>query len=339
MARARNRALRLAVVALSLLIGIAPAPPALAQQAAPKPAPASTAGNSAEYARTIAAAMRAFNLHHWDDALALFEQAHGQKPNARTLRGMGQCQYELHHYAAAASYLTQALIDSRSPLPPDQRNATADLLARASAAVGNVELQITPRDAELFIDGARVELPESSTLQLDPGHHELSAKAPGYELLIVQVEVASGSNSVTLALPASRRPVAMAAPKLIAPPPTASPAEAPRERRPIKVGLAVTGALIGVGGLVAAGATGLIALKKSDQLHDACPSNACPSEKRTELDDARKLALVSNVMWGVGALGVGVFLIGVLLPKKSKQDDSATTVQVGLGSVSLRGSF
>src|SRR5689334_2350734 len=122
-----------AVTALALLISVVPLPRALAQQAAPKPAPTTTtgAGNSAEYARTIAAALRAFNLHHWDDALALFEQAHAQKPNARTLRGMGQCQYELHHYAAAASYLTQALIDSRNPLPPDQRNTTADLLARA----------------------------------------------------------------------------------------------------------------------------------------------------------------------------------------------------------------
>lgn len=324
-----------ALTALALLLGIATASLASAQQAAPKPAAAS----SAEYARTMAAAQRAFNLHHWDDALALFEQAHTQKPNARTLRGMGQCQYELHHYAAAASFLTQALIDSRNPLPPEQRNATADLLARASASVGNVELQITPRDAELYVDGARVDLPESGMLQLDPGHHELSAKAPGYELLIVQVEVASGSNSVTLALPASRKPVALAPPKVIAPGPIAPPEEPPRERRPVKIGLAVTGAIIGVGGLVAAGATGLMALKKSDQLHDACPNDACPSEKRSELDDARKLALISNVMWGVGALGVGVFLIGVLLPNKHEKDDSAPTVQVGLGNVSLRGSF
>jgi hypothetical protein len=315
--------------------------PALAQDAASKPpaARASSGASNAEYPRTLAAAQRAFNLHHWDDALTLFEQAHALKPNARTLRGMGQCLYELHRYGAAAGFLTQALIDARNPLPNDQRNATADLLARANAAAGSVQLELKPRDAELFVDGAKVEVPESGTLQLDPGHHELSAKAPGYELLIVQVEIASGQNALTLVLPEARGPVTVApasdvkALPELTPPPRPDPS-----RRRIKLGLTISGAIIAAGGLIGAGGTGLAAVKQGQELHDACPNNACPASQRDEIDHARRLAMVSNVMWGVGALGVGLFLTGVLLPQRHEKRDG-TRLHMSLTGVDLRGSF
>jgi hypothetical protein len=315
--------------------------PALAQDAAAEPpsARASSGASNAEYARTVAAAQRAFNLHRWDDALTLFEQAHALKPNARTLRGMGLCLYEQHRYVAAAGYLTQALIDARNPLPSDQRNATADLLARANAAAGSVQLELTPRDAELFVDGAKVEVPESGTLQLDPGHHELSAKAPGYELLIVQVEIASGPNALTLVLPAARRGVAAAsAPELRAlPEVTPPPGPEPRRRR-VKLALTITGAIIAAGGLIGAGGAGLAAVKQGQELHDACPNNACPASQRDEIDHARGLAMASNVLWGVGALGFGLFLTGVLLPQRQEKRDG-TTLHLSLTGVDLRGSF
>jgi hypothetical protein len=309
---------------------------ALAQTA---PAAAQTAGaSSAEYNRTMGAAQRAFNLHHWDDALQLYEQAHALKPNARTLRGMGACQFELHRFVAAAGALTQALLDSRSALSSEQRNATADLLARASAAIGSVQLELTPRTAELMIDGVRVDVPPSGELmQIDPGHHELSARAPGYELLIVQVEIVSGTNAVTLTLPQSRAPVLAVAAPVAAAPVSAPPPEAPSRRKPLKRGLIVTGAILGGGGLIAATTTGLLALTKSNDLHDRCPNNACAESEQHALDKARKLALISNVMWGVTAAGAGVLLIGILL--SDRHDKQSATLGVGPSGVSLHGNF
>jgi hypothetical protein len=288
----------------------------------------------------MGAAQRAYNLHHWDDALQLYEQAHALKPNARTLRGMGSCQFELHHFVAAAGALTQALLDSRSPLKADQRSATADLLARASAAIGSVQLELTPRSAELMIDGVRVEVPPSGELmQLDPGHHELSARAPGYELLIVQVEIVSGPNAVTLALPASRAPLLAIAAPVVAAPVHAPPPEPPSRRKPLKRGLMVTGAILGGGGLIAASTTGILALTRSNDLHDRCPDNACPESEQHKLDQARTLALISNVMWGVTAAGAGVFLIGILLPDGRDKKTASATLGVGPTGVALHGNF
>jgi hypothetical protein len=311
---------------------------AMAQASAAAPQAASSA-TGAEYARTMGAALRAYNLHHWDDALPLYEQAHALKPNARTLRGMGGCLYEMHRFVAAAGYLTQALLDTRSPLPADQRGATADLLARASAAVGNVQLQLTPSNASLQIDNVAVEVPQSGEMQLDPGHHELTARAPGHELLIVQVEIVSGQNTVTLSLPALRAPVALA----VAAPPVAAyvqpPPPAPNRRKPLKRGLIAVGSILAAGGLISAGTTGLLALKRSNELHDQCPNNGCPVSKENDLDHARKLAMVSNVMWGVAGVGAGICLLGILLPNGSDKNEATTTVQLGLTGVSLHGGF
>jgi hypothetical protein len=93
------------------------------------------------------------------------------------------------------------------------------------------------------------------------------------------------------------------------------------------------------GGLIAGATTGLLALTRSNDLHDQCPNNGCPESKRHSLDQARQLALISNVMWGVTALGAGVCLIGILLPDGRDKSDASTTLQVSLTGIDLRGSF
>jgi hypothetical protein len=328
-----------AVTAIALLVSLPLPVRVLGQAASAPPASQTASGSSADYTRTMGAAQRAFNLHHWDDAFALFEQAHAQKPNARTLRGMGACSFEMHRYVAAAGYLTQALLDTRSPLGADQRSTTADLLARGSALVGNVQLELSPKDAELSIDGARVEVPENGELALDPGHHELSAKAPGYELVIVQVDVVSGQNALTVALPALPTPVVVAPVQPVAVAVAAPVEPEPPPRRALKRTLISTGAIVAIGGLMGAGTTGLLAMKRSDDLHAACPDNACPESQEDELDHARTLALSSNVLWGVAALGAGVCLLGILLPDGRDKQAVSTSLRLNLGGATLHGSF
>jgi hypothetical protein len=196
-----------------------------------------------------------------------------------------------------------------------------------------------------------VEVPQTGDLQLDPGHHELSARAPGHELLIVQIDVVSGANAITLALPAVRGTRVSAAPAAVFAPVVAAPVEeAPSPRRPLKRGLIASGAILAGIGLVSAAATGLVALKRGNDLHDVCPSNGCPESEKHKLDQARQLALVSNVMWGVTALGAGVCLLGILLPDGRGKSDSAklawgrdrapgARLQVTLGGAELRGTF
>jgi tetratricopeptide (TPR) repeat protein len=68
---------------------------------------------------------------NWEEALALFRQAHALRPSARTLRGMGVASFEARHYADAIRYLTAAATETARPLTPEQLLAVEQLIPRA----------------------------------------------------------------------------------------------------------------------------------------------------------------------------------------------------------------
>src|SRR5689334_12069641 len=75
-----------------------------------------TDGAPEGYEALIEAALTEFGAGHWEEARALFRQAHASFPNARTLRGMGMASFELRDYPEALGELGAALTDDRRPL-------------------------------------------------------------------------------------------------------------------------------------------------------------------------------------------------------------------------------
>ena len=79
----------------------------------------------------IGDAVAEYDAGHFQEARALFRQAHEKPPTARTLRGIGMCSFELRDYVEATRALGASLRETRRPLTAEQkRHAEALLSAR-----------------------------------------------------------------------------------------------------------------------------------------------------------------------------------------------------------------
>ena len=57
----------------------------------------------------IGDAVAEYDAGHFQEARALFRQAHDKSPTARTLRGIGMCSFEMRDYVEAARALGASL--------------------------------------------------------------------------------------------------------------------------------------------------------------------------------------------------------------------------------------
>jgi hypothetical protein len=147
------------------------------------------------YQESIAKALQEFELGHWTEAKVFFLRAHAIRPSARTLRGVGLACYESRNYVEAIDHLTEAMASTVQPLTPAMHKAAADLIAEARQFVMLAHIELEPATAELRIDGKLVKVAADGSALLDPGEHELSASAPGYERLRRRVNTEGGSET------------------------------------------------------------------------------------------------------------------------------------------------
>jgi len=124
----------------------------------------------------IGDAVAEYDAGHYQEARALFRQAHDKSPTARTLRGIGMCSFEMRDYVEAARSLAASLRDQRRPLTPEQKRHAEALLARAHTFVGRFMVKIKPESASLFVDGHPAELDPDGVVLLAFGHHQMSLR-------------------------------------------------------------------------------------------------------------------------------------------------------------------
>ena len=144
------------------------------------------------YRRIVREAVREFDAGNWEEARALFEEAHALAPSARTLRGLGMCAFELREYPEATRLLREALDDGRRPLTRRQRRETEDLLTRAESFVGRFIVLTEPPGAFLRVDDAPVEVNHLGEVELGVGEHTFEATLEGYQPERHRVEVHGG---------------------------------------------------------------------------------------------------------------------------------------------------
>src|SRR3954467_9851662 len=119
---------------------------------------ARAADDSTPVSVLIGDAVAEYDAGHFQEARALFRQAHERQPTARTLRGIGMCSFELRDYVEATRSLTASLRETRRPLTSEQKRHAELLLARAHTFVGRFTVKIKPATASLFVDGHPAEL-------------------------------------------------------------------------------------------------------------------------------------------------------------------------------------
>ena len=90
--------------------------------------PSSQEPSSPEYRSAIEEALSEFEAGRYEEARVLFLRAHAIEPNARTLRGIGNCAFEVSDYVAAIVAFEEALASDRRPLDARMRQQTEQLV-------------------------------------------------------------------------------------------------------------------------------------------------------------------------------------------------------------------
>jgi hypothetical protein len=97
-----------------------------------------------------------------------------------------------------------------------------------------------------------------------------------------------------------------------------------------------------VGGpaLLVGAIAGGISLSNTSSIKSACSGDVCPSGERGAISSATTIANVSNVGFALGAAGLVVGIVGVLLrPKTPETDAVIVSPFVGPGLAGLRARF
>ena len=299
----------------------------------------------------IGDAVAEYEAGHYQEARALFRQAHEKSPTARTLRGIGMASFELRDYVEATRALTASLRDIRRPLTAEQKRHAEALLARAHTFVGRFTMKMKPAGASLFVDGHPAELEPDGVLLLSFGRHQLSLRcstcAPAEK--DEEINVAGGE----------RREIELA---LAPAPPPAAADTAGGTGSGAGAGGATVGIvsspggtdttvergnahiwLAGLAGAAALGAGGSALWWREQQqeldLCDRAMMSGMICSGRGEADDRRKIAIGATI--GLGAVAVVSAAFAAILWSRPDKPESTTTnnVACGIGKNSVSCAF
>jgi tetratricopeptide (TPR) repeat protein len=314
---------------LSLAVGAR----AHAQEPAPSEAPAQTprvaeVAPAAELASDDA--LRAllergvaeYAAGRWDEARALFEQAHRLAPTARTARGIGMAAFNQRDYAAAVTFLALALSSTEQPLTDAQRAQVDDLRRKALSFVGRFRFDVTRPEARIEVGGAPTAPGDEVVLPL--GRHAVRAEAPGFLPAERTLEVRGGEElHVTLTLvpaPLGTRATQRAAFKL----------------SPWEWSL--------LGGAAAAGGAGLAVRVRGnvefDSLERRCKARRCFAED-TDTSKIERLDHTATALWiagGVLAATAGALITARLVRHRKSEREPVQVGFTGPGVV-VRGRY
>jgi hypothetical protein len=229
----------------------------------------------------------------------------------------------------------------------DARKEAADLAAKLEPRIPSLKLTVNGvpkgQTPELTIDGAKV--PSTllaGPLKLNPGSHKISVTAKGATIKDLDVQLAEGeTKEETVVLEPTGEE---------APPEPEKPPEKPPEAPPpsggtsplVFVGFGLAGA-----GIIAGSITGILAMSKTTAAKKDCDGTRCPPSTHDDLASARSMATISTISFAVGAVGLGVGIIGLISSKGGSEEPPKAALgplrnmqpMVGLGTLGLTGEF
>lgn len=306
------------------LVGVAATMAALASLAAPVSAQ-SSAKDTPEYREAIALALQEFELGHFQEARASFQRAHRLYPSARTQRGMGLSAFEARDYVDAIELLSAASENPEQPLTEAQKAEARTAIDRAKGYVSKVEVQLSPSNAALAVDGQPVRL-EEGQLVLNPGHYEIQAQAEGRQPVTLAISAEAGrSTTITISLPPEDGGGQLGA-----------SSERGRSVWPYVMGSA------GAALLITSAITGAMASSAEDDLRSSCETGLCDESAR---DSGKSMQVATNVLLPAGALLLAGGVIWWLLdapPEQTARDPRvrlAVACLPGTCALEARGAF
>jgi hypothetical protein len=233
--------------------------------------------------------------------------------------------YEARKYALAVRHLRAGLQDQRRPLTADMKASAMKVLRQAEGFVATLHVKLEPANATLEVDGHPAGL-EGNELLLDPGQHELIARAPDYAQERRIVEAISGSTSdlqLTLQQPGAET---AAAPETSAPlQPEGAPSPAPAPASGPGIGPYI---VMGAGGalLIGAAVTGLMANGLHSDLEDQCKNGCTKDEIKSDQSKGKTLVTVTNVLLVGGLVTAAAGAAWLIIGSMNSGQESNTQV-------------
>lgn len=285
-----------------------------------------------------------------DEAYAAFEASHDAVKDpkatlmmARIQRDRGELLKAHHTYENALAEAQEAEASGKS------HRATADQIKRELGELSNVlgwltiEVPHAPSGTRVSIDGRDVTAQMGKPIRVEPGPMVVEATVPGGVAKSQNVTVKAGETaSVEITFSAWSDSDAALAQE-----PEATPKHDEDDRKhdkssgPSRAPMWIAGG-VGVAGFATFAVFGILANSKYKDLDEHCPDAHCLPEWQDIGDQGKAFQTVANIGLVVGAVGVAtaatLFVIG---PPKEKPAEEATLpkLRVGLGSVSVSGSF
>lgn len=263
---------------------------------------------------------------NYSDACPKLAESQRLDPGLGTLVNLALCHEAEGKTASAWLEFTEAVSLAHQNKRPDRERVArmhikalepklAKLSVRVSAEARAVPGLEVRRDGLTLKEGVW-----GSPIPVDPGKHEVSAGATGYETWTTTVEIPPepGQHDVTVPeLAKKEEPPPPASPPPAPPPPPIAPGSTkPFELSQRTVGFIVGGA--GAAALLVGGYFGVRALDKAGKVDDRCPEKQCSDAGAVDLnDEAGRAATIANVAVGVGVVGLGA---GALLVLTARPD-------------------
>lgn len=266
----------------------------------------------------------------YEAALDKFRQVAAVRETPNVRYRIGTCLEALGRNAEAlGSYDATVRQGATDPTASDVVQAARERAAKLDSAVARLAVELpagAPEGVEVRIDGAEVDAKSlaATAIPLDPGHHTLSATAPGRAPFETAVVLQAGSHvaiAVTLPEAAPTPP-----PSATAPPPAPGPlpAAGPTSGPPASAdqsswdGRRTAGWIsLGVGGALAVGSVVSFVLRQSNLStlqHDCATESdgsfACPPSAATTANSAHDAAQVEGPL-GIGLAAGAVVAVGV----------------------------
>jgi hypothetical protein len=230
-----------------------------------------------------------------------------------------------------------------------EAEALAPRVPRIEISLLGLDRDVVPT---VLLDGKRIPNASIGVVRLiNPGAHRVRAEAEGYLPAEQLIQMAEGEH-YRLTLKMLREPTPVASAPVSAPKKSGSsipsgsslPPRPPPQEQGGGKGLMIVGFASGGAFLVAGSVLGLMVRSRVQDIKEDCvlSGGACPLSRRPDADAAERLALASNITFGLAAAGVGLGVYGWLTSGSSAAATSrgpSWRVGVGPGSVALGGQF
>jgi hypothetical protein len=252
-------------------------------------------------------AKRLMEEQKYTEACAKFAESHRLDPAGGTLLNLAVCYDKAGLTASAWVAYSDALVLARNQNRLDRVETIEERLKGLEPRLSRLTVVVaSPTDElEVLLDGTPVRRPAwNVAVPIDPGKHQVRARAPGFEEFSIEVEVAQEKSDLTVTVPALTP--SAATPAEGAP----SPAEAPTdEGATAGQGKRTTGIILGGAGVALIGVGSYFGIRALGQMSDSdseCPNGRCTARGAKLSQDANTSANIANVTIGVGLVAIGV---------------------------------